>query len=226
MNVVVLASRKGGSGKSTLTAHLAAEAARPSRPTLLIDADPQGSLSLWHGLRDGDNPALKRATRGVDEALRAAKRDGYAWVFVDTPPYKSAGVADAIRAATIVIIPTRPSLFDIDSVRDTIALCRELKKPYMAVINAAPPKRVDAEAASVALAREQLSTTGAPVWSGQITQRTDFSAAVECGEGAKAFDPESLAAAEIARLWRAVERSARAIDAARQHARGASRNAA
>jgi len=50
MNVIVFASRKGGSGKSTLTAHLAAQAARPSRGCLLIDADPQGSLSLWHGV--------------------------------------------------------------------------------------------------------------------------------------------------------------------------------
>jgi chromosome partitioning protein len=32
MNVIVFASRKGGSGKSTLTAHLAAQAHRPSRP--------------------------------------------------------------------------------------------------------------------------------------------------------------------------------------------------
>ena len=42
MNVIVFASRKGGSGKSTLTAHLAAQAHRPSRPVLLIDSDPQG----------------------------------------------------------------------------------------------------------------------------------------------------------------------------------------
>src|SRR3954471_10515051 len=131
MNVVVLASRKGGSGKSTLTAHLAAEAARPSRAALLIDADPQGSLSLWHVLRGSDTLALKRATRAVDEAVRNAKRDGYDWAFMDTPPYKSSLVTDAIRLATLVIIPTRPSVFDIASVRETIELCRELRKPYM-----------------------------------------------------------------------------------------------
>ena len=48
MNVIVFASRKGGSGKSTLTAHLAAHAYKPSRSVLLVDADPQGSLTLWH----------------------------------------------------------------------------------------------------------------------------------------------------------------------------------
>jgi len=51
MNVIVFASRKGGSGKSTLAAHLAAQVHKSSKPCLLIDADPQGSLTLWHKLR-------------------------------------------------------------------------------------------------------------------------------------------------------------------------------
>ena len=153
MNVIVFASRKGGSGKSTLTAHLAAQAARPSRGCLLIDADPQGSLSLWHELRGSDRPALRRATRGVEEAVKAARREGYEWVFVDTPPNRSSLVAEAIGLATLVVIPARPSVFDIAAVTDTIALCRELKKPYAVVINAAPAKRNDAEAAIVSDAR-------------------------------------------------------------------------
>ena len=45
MNVIVFASRKGGSGKSTLAAHLAAQI-KATKSCLLIDADPQGSLTL------------------------------------------------------------------------------------------------------------------------------------------------------------------------------------
>ena len=51
MNVVTLASRKGGAGKSTLTAHLSACAHAAGRRCLVIDADPQGSVTLWHSLR-------------------------------------------------------------------------------------------------------------------------------------------------------------------------------
>ena len=43
MNVVTLASRKGGAGKSTLTAHLAACAHGAGHRCLVIDADPQGA---------------------------------------------------------------------------------------------------------------------------------------------------------------------------------------
>src|SRR5213082_353062 len=102
MNVIVFASRKGGSGKSTLTAHLAAQAQRPDQPVLMVDADPQGSLTLWHKLRGSGEPALCSGTEGVCDVVRAARRAGYRWVFVDTPPNTSAVVTDAVHAATLV----------------------------------------------------------------------------------------------------------------------------
>jgi chromosome partitioning protein len=212
MNVLVFASRKGGSGKSTLAAHLAAHMAKPSRPTLLIDSDPQASLSLWHKLRGEGAPPLARSTRNLADIVKAARKEGYEWAFIDTPPTKSASVIDAIRLATLVIIPARPGVFDLDAVRDTIALARELKKPYCVVMNGAPAKRSDAEAAVVTEARAGLNDASIPVWSGQITHRADFSLALGHGEGAKEFDPGSAAAAEIAQLWTAIDRSVKAIN--------------
>ena len=53
MNVVAFASRKGGAGKSTLAAHLAVHVHRLARPCLLIDDDPQGSLTLWTNCAPG-----------------------------------------------------------------------------------------------------------------------------------------------------------------------------
>jgi chromosome partitioning protein len=86
MNVLAFASRKGGSGKSTLAAHLAAHVHRPSRPCLLIDEDPQGSLTLWNKLRKDNALPLKIVKRDITDTLRKAKRDGVEWVFIDTPP--------------------------------------------------------------------------------------------------------------------------------------------
>jgi chromosome partitioning protein len=220
MNVLVFASRKGGSGKSTLAAHLASCANRPGSRALLVDADPQGSLSLWHGLRGEGAPTLRRGTRAMGDALKAASADGTEWVFIDTPPNKSSAVVDAIRLATLVLIPTRPSVFDLDAVRDTIELARDLHKPYAIVLNAAPAKRSGAESAAVTDARRVLDALGAPLWSGQITHRADFSMALAAGEGAKEFDPDSSAAVEIAQLWSAVNRSVKAINGAHKAAQG------
>jgi chromosome partitioning protein len=219
MNVLVFASRKGGSGKSTLAAHLASYIAKPSRPTLLVDADPQGSLSLWHQLRGQNELSLRRGSRSLADTIRDAKREGYEWVLIDTPPNKSHIVFEAIKQATLVIIPTRPSLFDIAALQDTVQAARELRKPYAAVINAAPPKRGDADAASVADARGALNALKVPVWSGQITHRADLSLSLAAGEGVGEYEPASHAAEEIERLWTALDRSLAAIHSAYKKAR-------
>jgi len=215
MNVLVFASRKGGSGKSTLAAHLAAHVHKPSRPCLLIDADPQGSLTLWHKLRQGDDLQLKGGQRGIADLVKAAKRDGAEWVFIDTAPNVAANVAEAIRSATLVIIPCRPGVFDLDAVKETVEIARAARKPYAVVINGAPPKRQDVEAPAVAEARETLLALGIPVWGGQITHRTNISVALGEGEGAKEYDAASYAATEIGRLWAAIEKSVKAIHGAR-----------
>src|SRR5450755_2656266 len=180
MNVIVFASRKGGSGKSTLAAHIAAHVHKATKPCLLIDADPQGSLTLWHKLRGTNEPAIKTAVNSVSGIVAAAKRDGIEWVFIDTPPNMSAVVEDAIRNATMVI-------------------------------NGAPACRDDAESPIVTIAREALIKFRAPVWGGQITNRADLLMALSHGEGAREYYAEGRAAAEIARLWSAIERSVRAI---------------
>jgi chromosome partitioning protein len=211
MNVIVFASRKGGSGKSTLTAHLAAHVHKATKPVLLVDADPQGSLTLWHHLRGTNEPKLRVATRSVGEVVASAKRDGYEWVFIDTPPNTSAIVEDAIRNATMVIIPARPGVFDVDAVRDTIQSCRSARKPYAVVMNGAPAMRDDSESRIVTIAREALAKFKAPVWNGQITNRADLLLALAEGEGAREFAAEGRAASEVSRLWSAIERSIKAI---------------
>lgn len=218
MDVIVFASRKGGAGKSTLAAHLAAHAHKPSRSCLLIDADPQASLTLWHKLRVAngatDDLPIRTIQRGIADAVKAARSEKVEWVFIDTPPNMSAAVTDSIRAATLVMIPCRPGVFDLEAVKDTIAFAREVRKPYAVVINAAPPKRQDVEAPAVTQAREALAELNIPVWGGQITQRANFSAALAEGEGAKEYEAGSSAAAEIGRLWMAIEKSVKAIHGA------------
>src|SRR5258708_6047530 len=211
MNVIVFASRKGGSGKNTLAAPLAAQVQKSPKPCLLIDADPQGSLTLWHKLRGTNEPPLKIANRSVSEIVNAAKRDGIEWVFIDTPPNTSAVVEDAIRNATMVIIPARPGVFDVNAVQETIQTCRAARKPYAVVINGAPAPRDDADSRIVTIARDALAKFRAPVWGGQITNPADLLMALGKGEGAREYFAEGRAAAEIGKLWAAIERSGKAI---------------
>jgi chromosome partitioning protein len=219
MNVVTLASRKGGAGKSTLTAHLASCAHAGGYRTLVIDADPQGSLSLWHSLRRYGGPTLQSAARGIERAVTLAGVEGYQWVFIDTAPTTWVIVQEAIRAATLVLIPARPGIFDLNSVRETIAAARERGKPFAVVLNAAPVRREDRDAPALAQARTALGADEIPVWSGQISQRAAFAITLAAGASVWEAEPESAAAAEMGHLWSAVVRSVEAVNAAHAAAR-------
>ena len=86
MDVITLASRKGGAGKSTLTAQLAAQAQVAGKRVLVIDADPQGSLKLWHSRRASEGLKLVTPERGLERAIAFAMIEGFDTVFIDTAP--------------------------------------------------------------------------------------------------------------------------------------------
>ncbi|HEX2655495.1 MAG TPA: ParA family protein [Xanthobacteraceae bacterium] len=214
MNVITLASRKGGAGKSTLTAHLAAYAHGQGGRCLVIDADSQGSLTLWHSLRMNGGLRLEQATQGFERVLAHAMIEGYDWVFIDTSPTMWVVVQEAIRAATLVVIPARPGFFDVAAVRDTVAVARGKNKPYAVVINAAPVKRDDKDAPAVVQSRAELAKWSVPVWSGQITNRAGYMSTLAVGSSATELGPNTAAGLEIARLWSAIQRSVDVINGA------------
>jgi chromosome partitioning protein len=126
MNVITLASRKGGVGKSTLTAHLAAYAHLMGHRCMVVDADPQGSLTLWHSMRTDNGLVLRNAAQGINRLVASALLNGYQWMFIDTAPTTWLVVQEAIHAATMVVIPVRPGFFDLAAVRETVATAREI----------------------------------------------------------------------------------------------------
>jgi chromosome partitioning protein len=220
MNVITVASRKGGAGKTTLCAQLAALARSRGHNCQIIDGDPQGSLALCNRLR-GDG-AMPFSTAGIDRALAMAQVAGAEWVFIDTSPTMWVVVQEAIRAATLVLIPARPGFLDLDAVRETVKTARERNKPYAVVLNACPVKRDEREAPAVAQSRAYLDREGVPVFAGQISHRAAFSLTLAAGASAGEAEPNSLAAAEISKLWNAVEKSVAAINAAYADAAAAS----
>ena len=79
MRVLVLASQKGGSGKTTLSGHLAVQAERNGEgPVALIDTDPQGSLAQWWNEREADGPAFVQSSlQSLRDDLEALREQGF-----------------------------------------------------------------------------------------------------------------------------------------------------
>jgi chromosome partitioning protein len=188
------------------------------RRCLLVDEDPQGSLTLWNALRGEAALPIKPVKRELADVLKKAKRRDVDWVFIDTPANVSASVIEAIQAARLLIVPCRPGLLDIDAVQETIDFSRRLGTPYAVVLNGAPPRREASESPVVTAARDCLAELKVPVWGGQITHRVSYSLAVSRGEGVQEQELDPSSCAEIARLWEAIEKSVDVIKGARDRA--------
>src|SRR3546814_6087777 len=157
----ILASQKGGSGKTTLSGHLAVQAQLAGAgPVVLIDIDPQGSLSDWWNERDTDYPAFAQTTVARLAAdLEVLRQQGFKLAMIDTPPAITMAIQSVIAVAELIVIPTRPSPHDLRAVGATVDLFERAGKPLLFVVNGATPKaRITSEAA-VALSQHG---TGAP----------------------------------------------------------------
>lgn len=114
MPTIVIASPKGGAGKSTTAIILGTELAHAGADVVMIDCDPNASLTLWAGR--GELPARMSVLSGVGESeivrtIKQHDRDGRI-VIVDLEGVASRLVSRAISQADIVITPMRATTLD------------------------------------------------------------------------------------------------------------------
>lgn len=125
--IIALANQKGGSGKTTISIHLAAMLAKNSS-VIVLDADPQGSALAWIS---GDEPAsngsgeiysglsipidtasIANRGRKTHEYIYVAE-DEYDYVIVDCPPSADlAAVQSVLLVIDQLIVPVIPSATD------------------------------------------------------------------------------------------------------------------
>lgn len=203
MLVCVMASRKGGAGKTTLASHLSVEAERVGAgPVAVIDLDPMGGLAAWWDSRKGTTPVLARVETTLADTLAALEAGGFRVVFVDTAPSIGADVAEAVSAATVCVVPVKPSPDDLRAVGRTVDVITRAKKPMIFALNMTKPRtRLTAEAA---VALSQYGTL-APTF---VADRTDYAAAKSDGLTAQELEPGGKAAEEMRTLWEYVARRA------------------
>ncbi|WP_150523438.1 ParA family partition ATPase [Roseibium sediminis] len=197
--ILTVAQQKGGSGKTTLSAHLAVALARKTgEPVAILDVDPQGSLGTWYEARENtfgeDNTGLCFRTASGWGARREARSlaRSHGFVVIDTPPKTDTDARPAIEAADFVFVPVQPTPVDVWATEQTIELAAREKTPAILVMNRVPPR-----AALTAEMDEAIRSSGYEAFASRLGNRTSFAASM--GQGATVMEeaPSSKAAEEM-----------------------------
>jgi chromosome partitioning protein len=197
MRVLMLATQKGGAGKTTLAAALAVAAQADGERVLAVDLDPQGSLWSWRQRRSADEPETVRGdSADLPGLLEAARLRSATLAVIDTPGLFGAAVTTALARADLVLVPVKPSILDVEATRPTVEQLKRLGKPFAFVLNqCAPSSQARTLDAATALVR---SGSLAP---SMVAARADFLDAMTAGLGVTELGSRSKASQEITLLW-------------------------
>ena len=125
MNVVALLNKKGGVGRTTIAVNLAVALQKRGHAPLLLDTDQQGSIQSWAN-RPDDAPAILTASKpNIHEKLPLVAEE-YDFAVIDTPAGAGDFPKSAAKAADLVLMPIRPSAFDVWSAQQAINVVRDL----------------------------------------------------------------------------------------------------
>jgi chromosome partitioning protein len=197
MKSIAFLSQKGGSGKTTLAVHTAVAAQEDGERVAIVDTDIQRSATTWGEARGDETPIVATsAAAELSKVMKAARHDAMTLCIIDTAPHAAPDAARVAAAADLIVIPCRPTAFDLAAVGSAVEIVKAAKTPGVFVLSACPFRSPE-----IAETRHVLSEYGLEVAPGEITDRRAFARAVATGRSVTEFEANGKAAEEIRLLW-------------------------
>ena len=169
-------------------------------PVVLIDTDPQGSLSEWWNARADEAPAFAQTSiQCLARDLAQLREQGFKLAVIDTPPSVTYAIKAVIQLSDLVVIPTRPSPHDLRAAGATVEICEDSGKRFVFVVNAAVPRSRLASEAAIALSQH------GPVAPVSLHHRTDYAASMIDGRTVMECVPGGKSTKEVEALWQYVD---------------------
>jgi chromosome partitioning protein len=196
MPIVALVGNKGGTGKTTLCVNLAAVLS-VSAPTIILDADPQGSSLQWRELAQSAGAVtVVNAVDDVGLVVKSLHRE-HEYIVIDCPPSVHAMQTSQVLAmCDVALIPVQPSPLDIWAtvhIEDKIEEARQTNSGLraMLVINQLEPRTKLSR-----LMREALAELRLPVAETAIRRRVAYRSSVLDGRTVTDLGTRGAVAAE------------------------------
>lgn len=210
MKVVTLLAQKGGTGKTTLSIHLAVLAASRKKHVVIADIDPQQSASFWKRRREQDNPdVVSLNASSLKQSINSYAKEGVDLLVVDTAPHSHDDAIIAAKLADFILIPSRPAILDLEAIGSSADIVKNINGKAAIILNACPYPGKTGERAIVREAREALSAYGLPVSPVSISNRVALSHSLIGGQAVTEFDSKGKAAGEIHELMKWVNQEAK-----------------
>lgn len=197
MKTIAFLSQKGGSGKTTLAVHTAVAATEDGERVVIVDTDIQHSATTWSEARAATVPVVATApAANLAEVITAARNEAMSLCIIDTAPHAAPDAARVARLADLVVIPVRPTAFDIAAAGSAVDIVQAAGVRAVFVLSACPFRSPE-----IAETRTVLAAYGIPVSPVEITDRRAFARAVASGRAVTEFESTGKAAEEIRNLW-------------------------
>jgi chromosome partitioning protein len=198
MQIIAILSQKGGTGKTTISLHLAVAAQQAGQTAVVVDLDPQASSAGWKDSRAGDEPVVVSVPASrLPQALQAAESGGADLAIIDTAPHSGDVALAAAEAADLVLIPCRPGILDLRAIGTTARVVKLAGKPAYVVLNTVPPRASNV----LADARAAVAVHGLDVAPVALQQRAAYAHALTAGQTAQEYERGGKAAEEIGKLY-------------------------
>ena len=199
-SIITVATMKGGSGKSTVASCLAVHWHLEGRRPTVIDADPQRSIARL-ATRDralGGVPVVEDAT---DQAWKTARQAaaGGGPVIIDTPGFRSEATMACLAATDFLLVPVKPSPFDVDRMLDTLNLLINGVSGWRPVFRCVLTQTTRDSVIAKHI-RAELAEAGFPLLESEMTNRVVYPEAALWGATPSLIDSAGPAARDIAAI--------------------------
>ena len=198
-SIITVATMKGGSGKSTVASCLAVHWQLQGRRVTIIDADPQRSIARLAARERalGGVQVVEDASRDASNTARRLAADGP--IIIDTPGFRSETTLACLEAADFVLVPVKPSPFDVDRMLDTLNVLINgvsgRRPVFRCVLTQTTRDSIIAKHI-----RAELAEAGFPLLASEMTNRVVYPEAALWGATPSLIDSRGSAARDIAAI--------------------------
>jgi chromosome partitioning protein len=207
VRTISVISRKGGTGKTTISMHLAIRNHLAGQSVMLADIDPQLSSIESLKMRSVAGPTGSASSGPKLFTLQtAARKAGVETLVIDTPPGREDDILPAISLSDLAVMVVRPTFLDLKAAALTARMIQQLQRPGLIVLNQTPACDDGVEQLQVKNALEALALLNLPIAPHYIRTRVEYQDALAAGCSVEELDANGAAADEVREVSAYIDR--------------------